>query len=77
MTLSTETILLIINIVISSFTTLFLPLFNSIAFCVKHIKKIESCGGKIELRESTIQKRKKSKSSQIQKNLVKDNIEHV
>lgn len=73
MSLSTETILLIVNIIISSFTTLFLPLFQSISFCIKHIKNIESCGGKIELRESMMQRRKKS-TAPTQNNLVTDNI---
>jgi len=57
----TEVILLIINICISSVTSLFLPLFQSLSFCIKHIKKIDSCGAKIDLR-SPIKKRKKENS---------------
>jgi hypothetical protein len=65
---STEIILLIVNICISSITSLFLPLFQSLSFCIKHIYKLDSPCGNLELRQSNIQKKKKSKDENKKQN---------
>lgn len=52
--MSTEIILLIVNIIISSVTTLILPLTTSLSFVIKKIYKMDSPCGNIELRQSNI-----------------------
>ena len=63
MTISTESVLIIINLILTAIS----PILQSLGFFIKHISKSECCGSSITLRNSEI---KRKKSVDIEKNKV-------